>query len=133
MATSQRKDSIPESATGVLQEKPTAKAAETGDHDRIVMASRKADGSMDQTDPEFIGDKDVALAAAKEQLAQQAASAVDTAARGAVHTPDAGEAGSSTPDPDVQSLKDAQDEAVKAAEAKAEREVNQLHKGAGDR
>jgi hypothetical protein len=132
MATSQRKDSTPESATGVLQAKPTAKAAETGDHDRIVMASRKPDGSMDQTDPEFIGDKDVAVAAAKEQLAQQAASAVDTAARGVSGYPNGDGAGSSEPDPDVQALKDAQDEAVKAAEAQAEREVNRLHKGAGD-
>ncbi|GAA2929815.1 hypothetical protein [Streptomyces enissocaesilis] len=129
MAIPQKKDSTPE--TGVLQNKPSAKAAEHGDHDRIVMASRKADGSMDQVAPEFIGDKDVALAAAKEQLGQQAASAVDVAARGVTDKAGNGE-GSSEPDADVQALKEAQDEAVKVAESQAEREVNDRHQGLGD-
>lgn len=131
MATTPKKDTTAgASETGVLQDKPTPAAAEHGDHDRIVMASRKADGSMDQVNPEFIGDKDIAVAAAKEQLAQQAASAVDVAARGAIVTPEG--TGSSEPDAEVQALKDAQEEAVKAAEAQAEREVNSLHKGLGD-
>jgi len=128
MATSQKKETPADS--GVLQDKPSAAAAEHGDHDRIVMASRRADGSMDQVNPEFIGDKDAALAAAKEQLAVQAASAVDTAARGVTSGPQDG-AGSSEPDADVQALKDAQDAAVKAAEAKAEREVSERHQGLG--
>ncbi|MFD5875702.1 hypothetical protein [Streptomyces sp. NPDC060322] len=127
MAVPQKKEA-PEAS--VLQEKPTASAAKAGDHDRIVMASRKADGSMDQVAPEFIGDKDVAIAAAKEQLGQQAASAVDTAARGVSSAQEG--AGSSEPDPDVQALKDAQDEAVAGAESQAEREVNKLHQGLGD-
>ena len=117
------------STDGVLQEKPTPAAAQAGDHDRIVMASRRADGSMDQVAPEFIGDKDVAIAAAKEQLGQQAASAVDVAARGVSNTPEG--AGSSEPDPDVQALKDTQDKAIDSAEAQAEREVNDLHQGLG--
>lgn len=131
MATTPKKEDSTASS-GVLQAKPTAKAAAQGDHDRIVMASRKPDGSMDQTDPEFIGDKDVALAAAKEQLGQQAASAVDTAARGVTSGTSEGGTGSSEPDADVQALKDAQDEAVKTAESQAEREVNDRHKGLGD-
>lgn len=114
----------------VLQDKPTPAAAEKGDHDRIVMASRRADGSMDQNRPEFIGDKDVAIAAAKEQLAQQAASAVDVAARRVSSTPE-GE-GSSEPDPDIAALKKAQDQAIETAEAQAEREVRDLHQGLGD-
>ncbi|MET7914458.1 hypothetical protein ABZU45_00705 [Streptomyces avermitilis] len=130
MATTPKKET-PASATGVLQDKPSASAAEHGDHDRIVMASRRADGSMDQVNPEFIGDKETAIAAAKEQLAVQAASAVDTAARGVTSTPEDG-TGSSEPDAEVQALKDAQDEAVKAAEARAEREVNDLHQGLGE-
>jgi hypothetical protein len=129
MATTPKKDT-PDS--GVLQDKPTPTAAQHGDHDRIVMASRRPDGSMDQINPEFIGDKDVALAGAREQLAVQAASAVDTAARGV----SAGQAGGvgekADPDPDVKALKDAQGEAVTAAESQAEREVNQLHQGLGD-
>ncbi|MBK3542539.1 hypothetical protein [Streptomyces sp. MBT60] len=127
MATTPKKDT-PDS--GVLQEKPDPAAAKAGDHDRIVMASRRADGSMDQVAPEFIGDKDVAIAAAKEQLAQQAASAVDVAARGVSATAEG--VGSSEPDPDVAALKEAQDKAIASAESQAEREVNDLHKGLGD-
>jgi len=128
MATTPKKDSAPES--GVLQDKPTPAAAEQGEHDRIVMASRRADGSMDQYRPEFIGDKDVALAAAKEQLAQQAASAVDVAARGVSTASEAAQR--AEPDPDIQALKDAQNKAIEAAEARAEREVGELHQGLGD-
>jgi hypothetical protein len=127
MATSPKKET-PDS--GVVQDKPTPAAAEHGDHDRIVMASRKADGSMDQNNPEFIGDKETAVAAAKEQLAVQAASAVDTAARGVVATPEG--TGDSSPDAEVRELKEAQDKAVADAEAKAEREVAELHRGLGD-
>jgi hypothetical protein len=132
MATTPKKDSIPPSETGVLQDKPTPKAAEHGDHDRIVMASRRADGSMDQIRPEFIGDKDVAIAAAKQQLAEQAASAVDIAARGVTSEAAEDGTGSSEPDAEIKALKDAQDEAVKTAEAQAEREVNERHQGLGD-
>ncbi|WP_327329843.1 hypothetical protein OG279_09630 [Streptomyces sp. NBC_01201] len=127
MATTPKKEGTESS---VLQDKPTASAAKGGDHDRIVMASRRADGSMDQTAPEFIGDKDVAIAAAKEQLGQQAASAVDVAARGVSSTPEG--AAPSEPDPDVKALKDEQDKAIESAEAQAEREVNDLHQGLGD-
>ncbi|MEU7376543.1 hypothetical protein [Streptomyces albidoflavus] len=128
MATTPKKDP----ATGVLQDQPTPKAAERGDHDRIVMASRRADGSMDQVDPEFIGDKDVALAAAKEQLAVQATSAVDVAARGVTAERDEGGAESAEPDPDIKALKDVQEKAAEAAEARAEAEVNDRHQGLGD-
>lgn len=128
MATTPKKETPADS--GVLQNKPDPAAAEHGDHDRIVMASRRADGSLDQLNPEFIGDRETTLAANKLQLATQAASAVDVAARG-VTTPEGG-AGDSEPDAEVQALKDAQDAAVKAAEAKAEREVDELHKGLGD-
>ncbi|MFJ4712717.1 hypothetical protein [Streptomyces sp. NPDC088785] len=116
--------------SGVLQDTPTPAAAQHGDHDRIVMASRRADGTMDQNNPEFIGDKDTAIAAAKVQLGQQAASAVDVAARGVSSTPQ-GE-GASEPDAQVQALKDAQDQAVQTAENRAVREVEQLHQGLGD-
>ncbi|MEU9789106.1 hypothetical protein AB0E27_00530 [Streptomyces sparsogenes] len=127
MATSPKKEAPADG--GVLQNKPTAAAAQQGDHDRIVMASRRADGTPDQINPEFIGDKDVAIAAAQEQLAQQAASAVDTAARGVSSTPEG--TGSSEPDAEVKALKDAQDKAVEAAKDKAAREVEDLHRGLG--
>lgn len=48
-----------------------------GDHDRVQMLSLRADGTPDQHNPEIIGDKDVAKAAAREQFAQQAVSAAD--------------------------------------------------------
>ncbi|GGU90981.1 hypothetical protein GCM10010275_29990 [Streptomyces litmocidini] len=129
MATTPKKEEAPES--GVLQDKPTAAAAKAGDHDRIVMASRRPDGTPDQIAPEFIGDKDVALAAAKEQLAVQAASAVDVAARGVSSSPE-GDGATAPPDPEIQALKDAQDKAREEAEARAEREVGKLHQGLGD-
>lgn len=129
MATTQKKET-PADSGGVLQDKPTAQAAEHGDHDRIVMASRRPDGSMAQIAPEFIGDKDVAEAAAKQQLAEQAVSAVDVAARGVASSPDG--VGGSEPDAEVKALKDAQEEAAKAAEAQGAREVQQLHRGLGD-
>ncbi|MDQ3432558.1 MAG: hypothetical protein M3467_10150, partial [Actinomycetota bacterium] len=120
MATTPKKDTQDSPAeaagSGVLQSTPTAAAAEHGDHDRIVMASRRADGSMDQINPEFIGDIETAKKANAEQLGQQAASAVDVAARGASTRPQSGE-GSSAPDPDVKALKDAQEAAVTQATA----------------
>lgn len=58
------------------------KAAKGGDHDRVQMLSVRADGSLDQHDPEIIGDKEVALAAARRQFGEQAVSAVDVAERG---------------------------------------------------
>jgi hypothetical protein len=130
MATSPKKETPVDG--GVLENKPSPAAAEHGDHDRIVMASRRADGSLDQLNPEFIGDRETTLAANKEQLAVQAASAVDVAARGVSAGPAEDGTGSSEPDAEVQALKDAQDAAVRKAEAQAEREVNERHQGLGD-
>lgn len=129
MATSPKKETP---LSGVTQNKPTAAAAQHGDHDRIVMASRRADGSMDQVNPEFIGDKDTAIAAAKEQLAVQAVSAVDVAARGVSAKPADDGTGSSEPDADIKALKEEQEKAKEAAESQAEREVEQRHQGLGD-
>jgi hypothetical protein len=110
-----------------------AKVAGGGDHDRVAMASRLPDGTPHQTaDFEYIGDKDVAIDAAKRQLAEQAVSAVDVEHRGVGAPPATGE-GSSEPDPGVRKLKAAQDKAAKAAESSAEREVNARHHGLGDR
>lgn len=109
-----------------------AKVAGGGDHDRVAMASRLPDGTPHQTaDFEYIGDKDVAIDAAKQQLAEQAVSAVDVERRG-VGAPATGE-GSSELDPEAKKLKAAQDKAAKAAESSAEREVNARHNGLGDR
>lgn len=99
-----------------------------GDHDRVVMLSLKADGSPDQTNPEIIGDKDAAVAAAKEQFAQQAVAAVD-----AVRRPELGLAGTDvtgpSPDAKIDALKAEHDKVAAAAEKKAEAIVDSLHQG----
>jgi len=94
-----------------------------GDHDRVVMASRLPDGTPHQTpDFEFIGDKDFAIEATKQQLREQAVSAKDVELRGAGSNASAD--GDSKPDAEVQKLIDVHEKAAKSAEGKAEAEVN---------
>lgn len=119
----------PEATTAKAPSSPAA-AAVVGDHDRVVMASRKADGTPDQTpDFTYIGDKEVTLEATKKQLAEQAVSAADVAARG-VTSDDDGADTSKLPatgpesDPSIAELADAHKAAEKAGEKAAEREVN---------
>ena len=98
----------------MANETPANKVDTSGDHDRVVMLSLKADGTPDQTNPEVIGDKDFAVEAAKEQFRQQAVSAVDQDKRGEVSDAD---------------LLKAHKSAEKSAEASAEKVINDLHKG----
>lgn len=114
---------MPKTDTETTAKAPSspAPAAVKGDHDRVVMASRLADGTPDQTpDFEFIGDRDVTLAATKEQLATIAVHAVD-AERHSPVAPAAGEEGSSEPDPivseDIKAKEAAAEAGAKAAEA----------------
>lgn len=102
------------------------KAAKGGDHDRVSMLSLKADGSPDQTDPEFIGDKDAAIAATTEQFKQQAVSAADVEVRGV--TSGNGEV-STTEDPTVAEIQKAHEAAASGAESAAKAVVNSLHQG----
>lgn len=104
--------------------KPVNKVPNGGDHDRVAMLSLRADGTPDQTDPEIIGDKDTAIAAAKQQFATQAASAVDVAKRDERRTAEGGEV---TQDPSIEEVRKAQESAVKAAESAAESAVKKLH------
>lgn len=110
-------------------------AVKHGDHDRVQMLSLKADGTPDQTDPEIIGDKDTATAAAKEQFKQQAVSAVDVAAnRGRVTL--VGQADGTVKevplttgqDPTIESAQKEHEKVAKAAESAAEKTVDALHK-----
>jgi nickel-dependent lactate racemase len=94
-----------------------------GDHDRVVMLTLEADGTPRQVAPEFIGDKEAALEATKEQFRQQAVAAKDVELRGVV-------AGEGEKDDEV--LSKAHKAAEKAAESAAEKTVNALHKGLGD-
>lgn len=106
------------------------KAAKGGDHDRVAMLSLKADGSPDQTDPEFIGDKEAAVAATTEQFRQQAVSAADVEVRGVTS---GNEKVSTTEDPTVAEIKKAHEAAAKGAEANASSVVGALHQGSGDK
>ena len=99
-----------------------------GDHDRVVMLSLKADGTPDQHNPELIGDKDAALAATKEQFAQQAVAGVDAVRRAELGLADASTDGG-TADAQIDKLKVEHDKAAAAAEKRAESVVGALHQG----
>ena len=95
-----------------------------GDHDRVQMLSLRADGTPDQHNPEIIGDKDVALAAAQEQFTQQAVSAADVVTVGGGTT-----VADAPQDPAIEKVQKEHDKVAKAAEKAAEKVVDQLHKG----
>jgi len=99
---------------------PAQKVDAHGAHDRVQMLSLKADGSPDQLNPEIIGDKEVAIEAAKVQFAQQAVSAVDQKLRGVTVDDDS--------EKDEEKLGKAHKAAEKSAEAAAERIVGSLYK-----
>lgn len=100
----------------------------TNDHDRVVALSVRADGTLDQNNPEIIGDKDAALDATKRQFAEIAVSAVDVTKRAELGLAGAAETGPS-PDAAIDALKAEHDKAAAAAEKKAEQVVNSLHRG----
>ena len=105
-------------------EKPANPLPEEGDHDRVVMLSLRVDGSPDQHNPEVIGDKDAAVAAAREQFAQQAVSAAEQDRIQA-------EAADEGPGPDkvIDARKKEHDKVASAAGSRAEKVVGDLHKG----
>ncbi|NUP32439.1 MAG: hypothetical protein HOU01_12055 [Streptomycetaceae bacterium] len=97
-----------------------------GDHDRVQMLSLKADGTPDQHNPEIIGDKDVAVAAAKEQFKQQAVSAADVAnapAGGGTTVEDAKQ------DLNIEGVQKEHEKVAATAEKRAESVIESLHKG----
>jgi hypothetical protein len=101
--------------------------ANAGDHDRVTMLSLKADGTPDQHNPEIIGDKETAIAAAKVQFAQQAVAAVDAEKRAELGI--GGPAEGDTSDAVIDALKAEHDKAASAAESAAESTINALHQG----
>lgn len=104
--------------------KQANKVPHQGAHDRVQMLSLKADGTPDQHNPEIIGDKETAIAAAKEQFKQQAVSAVDvqSASGGGTTVEDAPQ------DPAIEEHQKAHEKAAAAAEKAAESTVNALFK-----
>lgn len=114
--------SDPESSEGVAN---TAVPHE-GDHDRVGMLSVRADGTPDQHNPEIIGDKETAVAATKEQFAQQAVSAADVQRR---EDELAAQRASDEPeDPSIAEAKAEHQKVAEAAESAAEKVVDELHK-----
>lgn len=91
-------------------------------HDRVTMLSLKADGTPDQTNPEIIGDKEVALKATKRQFAEQAVSAADDARRASEQP-----AEKVDQDPTIAAAKVEHDKIAAAAEKAAEATVEKLH------
>lgn len=103
----------------------------SGDHDRVVMASRKPDGTPDQTpDFQFIGPADMVEDMNAEQLRQQKVSAADVALRG-VSAGSSAET-SEAEDPTIAELQAAHQQAEKAADKQAAAEVKAKHDGLGD-
>lgn len=121
---------------------PRGQAANTavqtahGDHDRVVMPSLYADGSLAQTpNVELIGDREVSRRLMREQFAQQAVSAADVAAKGVRSTPGAGltndpaETGDVhelEQDPTVADLQARHEQVAEAARAAADKLVDSL-------
>ena len=89
----------------------------TGVHDRVVMASRLADGvtPAQQGDWEFIGDKDAAKAGARHQHVSAALAELEPV----------------TSDGPVPS-KDEREKVIGPAEKRADAEVEAKHRGLGD-
>lgn len=98
-----------------------------GDHDRVAMLSLKADGTPDQHNPEIIGDKEAAVAATKEQFAQQAVASVDAQKRAELGL--GGSEPGDTSDAVIDKLKAEHDKVAKAAESRAEKVIESLHQG----
>jgi hypothetical protein len=114
-----------------------------GDHDRVAMLSLKADGTPDQTaGVEIIGNKEFALAATREQFAQQAVSAAEQARVTSVPmmTVDDGKGGtkevpaSEAPqDPSIAGRKEEHEAIVKDAEKAADATVGALFEDTSDK
>ena len=114
-------------AKEVSESTPVNPVPKEGDHDRVTMLSLKADGSPDQHNPEIIGDKATALAAAKVQFSQQAVAAVDAEKRAELGL--SGTTEGDTSDAAIDALKAEHDKAAESAEKRAESVINSLHKG----
>lgn len=102
----------------------------THEHDRVAMLSVRADGTPDQVEPEFIGDKEGTLAATTEQFTQQAVSAADAEVRREV-TATTVET-STVEDPTIAKFQKATEGAAKAGEAAAKAAVDK-NPGADDK
>ena len=124
MATSQKTKADDKTDTQTGETGNTA-VPHQGDHDRVQMLSLRADGTPDQHNPEIIGDKETAVAAAKEQFKQQAVSAADVK--------NAGTGGSTVEDapqdPSIEAAKAEHDKVAAEAEKAAEATVDSLFEG----
>ena len=111
--------------TKATTEVANSAASRQGDHDRVQMLSLRADGTPDQIDPEFVGDKETAIEAAQEQFKQQAVSAADASNAGG----DGSVVENAPQDPTIDAATKEHEKVAAAAEKAAESVVNSLHKG----
>lgn len=110
------------------------------DHDRVNSLSIRADGTVDQNNPELIGDVDAIREHTREQFRQMAVSAADVRERGVSTAPatlrgteDGGveevDPAELPQDPTVDRLDKAHAEAAKSAEGAADSAVDKLTQG----
>lgn len=99
----------------------------TGDHDRVQALSIRKDGTIDQHDPEIIGDPELALEATKEQFRQIAVAAVDAEKRAELGLAGPADEGD-TSDKAIDALRKEHQKAEAEAEKKAEQVVSSLTK-----
>jgi hypothetical protein len=96
-----------------------------GDRDRVAMLSLNADGTPDQTSPQLIGDRQLALDGTREQFRQQAVSAVDQEKRALLFG--VGSTGEQLEqDPTIAELQTAHQAAEQAADSAADATVGAL-------
>lgn len=119
--------------------KAAQKVPHNGDHDRVAMLSLNADGVPDQHEPEIIGDKEVAVAAARVQFTEQAVSAIDVERAAAAPDPTRvtlvgqkdgtvkAEPLTTGQDPSIADNAEAHEKARQAAVAAAEKAVDALY------
>lgn len=114
--------------TGVINEGAAkadiTKAVEQGDQDRVAMASRKPDGTPDQTPGFTYQDPEAAREATERQLTEQAVSNADQVVRAPAEAGPAG-AGGSEPDPAVQRIVEAHEQAAEAGRKKVDGEIDE--------
>lgn len=103
-------------------------SGESAPRDRVAMLSVNKDGSLDQTNPEIIGNEEFALRATKEQFKQQAVSAADDA-RAVKEAREAAAAGETvSQDPTIEARQKEHQKIADAAEKQAESTVKALRK-----
>lgn len=117
--------------TGIVREDVTkadvTKAVEHGDQDRVAMASRRADGTPDQTAHFTYQNPEAAREASEWQLTEQAVSNADQVIRVPADavTDGEGNEGSSAPDPAVARIVQVHEQAAETGRKRLDGEIRE--------